>query len=237
MAADPASVAQSVSSVSWISIFGGALIGSTISGLINIALHWRTINKSVKHREEDRKEKRIALAFSLFVKLYQIETNSKAFFTGIEEKIREAEDDQTKHPTLAVVSYLNNPEKVSFTTDELGLTASFGTKLFNDIHFLDQRNDLIISLIVEYREKRGRIFERIEGKFPPGTVIFEYLSAEDRDWCKIRLEETDKLVKHSREIGEETHSLAKKAREQWLTVMSKEFGLTWTLEEKERVQG
>ena len=225
MAAEPVAVAQALSGINWISIFGGAALGSAISGLINIALHQRTINKAAAQRAEDRQDKRKALAFSFHVKLQRILADGHTISRDLKVMAAKAK----AHPALAVQALSPSPEKISFSADELALVLSLDDKLFNDVAALDRLHATIAELLTLYAVKRETLVSRFGAKMK-GEVGTTELTEAEHDWFMPRLVEADGLVRGLIQFADECRDTATDTLDRWHAVMVREFDFKKTLE-------
>ncbi|WP_157089433.1 hypothetical protein [Bosea sp. WAO] len=231
MAGEAVSVAQAASSLNWLSIFGGAVVGSALSGFINIVLHQRNLNKAAEQRNEDRQEKRKALAFAFFVKLTRILSDGHTISRDLREELAKANGDETAHPALLVRPIAPTPEKVSFTADELGLVLSLDDTLFNDVAALDRLHASVTDLVSLYSVTREKLLARFGAKIECGSSVgTTFMTSEEREWFMPRLIEADGIVVALLEYADDCKQIGADTAKRWHALMVKEFKLKQTFD-------
>ncbi len=233
MAGEAVAVVQAVSSLNWLSIFGGAVVGSAISGFINIVLHQRNLKKAAEQRNEDRQDKRKALAFAFFVKLTRILSDGHTISRDLRDELAKANGDEAAHPTLLVRPLAPTPEKVIFTADELGMVLSLDDALFNEVAALDRLHTSVADLVSLYSSTREKLLARFGAKIERGSSLGTTLmTSEEREWFMPRLIEADGIVYSLLELADECKRVGADTAQRWHALMVDEFKLKQTFELK-----
>lgn len=230
MATEAVSVAQAVSGMNMLSIFGGAVVGSAISGVINIWLHWRTINRAATLREEERLEKRKERAFSFFVKLNKILSDGSVLDRDYQAAISKLDEKGRRHPSLLVLPQTPSPEKVIFTAEELALVLAHDDKLYNQVAALDRLHAVLADFNTIYAQKRELLFSSFGAKMMEGNLGKVSMTEEEHIRYLPRLIELDGIFSQLLLLAHDCKDEATAATTGWFAVMQREFGVKYKLE-------
>jgi hypothetical protein len=173
------------------SAFGGTIIG----GGISYCLQRMNLSAAKKQREEDRRQIREALAYSLLFKLITIVSRLHHIRNSIKEMFDEAKTAGfVGEPWNIMRPIVPIPNSINFKAEEMALVLSLSDKVFNEIASLDEIHNSTIAVLELYSSKRNALFEHF-GAEMSGNIGTTTLTREQAEWLGPRSVELNEVAK------------------------------------------
>jgi hypothetical protein len=198
--ADPSST---ITTWAVFSAIGGSIVGGTISAIVAFITQYRNLKEAKKQRDEDRFERRKALAFSLFIKMSKVTSNINTLRKYIAEPVAQAKiEGETGNFWRFVLPPANIFARINFTPDETAVVLSINSSLFNKLMRWDGIHNGMLDAFELYRTQRYKLTDTLSAEMT-GLLGTSTLTEAEMAQAAPRMAELDSLVS---QLEEQTHS-------------------------------
>src|SRR6266436_3005569 len=228
--------AQNAADITWwavVSAFGGAIIGSVSSGLVNFFLQRKSLAATKALRDADRREVRKALGYALFFKMIRLSSDLTQLGQPVWEAVEKAEREGSSVLWPRVLPAAPLPDPIKFSPEEMALVLSLDNELFNNMAALDDLHKNTVEIFRLYGDRCKELTNTLRPSAMVGQVGSTVLTKEERDRIQPRSVELDVLIRGMVERTQQDGQIAWACLARLHHVLEKEFDLKHKLELKE----
>lgn len=205
------------------SVLGGTVLGSSISIFVAFYTQKRSLDAAKRQRDEDRFERRKAIAYSLFFKMIRIHSNISIIDNSLSDFVKGGTAKGLKTLWQMILPLGNMPDRVKFTPDEMALLLSLDSNLFNDLGPYDDIHNSLLDIYQTYGDRRAAALSKFGTEKMDGATGTHALSKEEVEWLTPRAYEmnsiAEDMIARAREDTKESRLLLERMH----TLFVKEF--------------
>ncbi|GMV63302.1 MAG: hypothetical protein AMXMBFR74_24700 [Parvibaculum sp.] len=181
--------------------FLSAIAGAIVGGGIAFAVQMYALRENRKQREEEHLRVKQALARSLLFKLSKLYSDFQSIYTHIDEGLkREVPEGQNNEPWTSVRPLANPPEKIAFSSEEMGLLLELKDDgLFNSLFSLDVVHGALVEVLKNLQVERDRLFSQMPHRSLGGANVQVALNREQVLALRPQMELINYLVRTAHE--------------------------------------
>ncbi len=183
-----------------------------------------------KQREDDRLQKKQAIAYSLLFKTISIVSRLHHVRQSIREMLAEAKAaGYNGEPWSIIRPVVPVPESINFLAEEMALVLSIDDNTFNEVSALDQIHNSTAAVLSLYNTQRAAVMTRF-GAEMKGSIGTTKLTQEQAEWLAPRAFELNQMANEFVDRIERDTEKAKTALKNLHAILEKELKLKKKLE-------
>ncbi len=229
----PVQIGSEITLWAVLSAFGGAVIGSIGSGLINFFLQRKSLAAAKALRDADRRDVRKALGYALFFKMIRLSSDLAQLGQPVRDGVEKAKREGSTVLWSHVLPVALLPDPIKFSPEEMALVLSLDNELFNHMAALDDLHKSTVELFRLYGNMRKDLTDTLRPSAMVGQMGSTLLTKEERDRIQPRCVELDVLINGMFGRTQQDGKLAWDCLRHLHRVLEKEFDLKHKLELKE----
>jgi hypothetical protein len=207
--------------------FWAVILGAVVAGMIAFVLQRINLNDAKRQRDEERDERRYAVALSLLFKMVKIHSNMVNLHQHVQEKLTEAEGGNKKRELWQdYLPVANLPRAIHFSIDEMALLLSLkDDDLFNDLASIDEIHNSAVELFKKINSRRELLLAELPAKMEGnrGTML---LTPEQMPYFRPKMVEINLLIQSAAEWCAEQTPKCRGLLERLHRVLKSKVGIT-----------